>query len=127
MKDLFRSAGEPSERNYESASITRHLGQQFEYILKRYPVDEIVFENLCSQMKPKFSSIIASTSQKPKKIKWVVEHPSAAFTIPDGFRKEMGRDTYELVIGGRALLNQENFEFEALVHVSLGLLFSLFI
>ncbi|CAI2351126.1 unnamed protein product [Caenorhabditis sp. 36 PRJEB53466] len=116
IKPFFES--EPSVRRYESASITRHLGQQFEYILNRYPVDTLIFENLCSQMKRKFSSIIRTTTQKPKNIKWIVEHPSAAFTIPDGFRNEMGRDEYQLEVGGRALLNQENFEFDALINTN---------
>uniref|UniRef100_A0A8R1DM34 F-box associated domain-containing protein n=1 Tax=Caenorhabditis japonica TaxID=281687 RepID=A0A8R1DM34_CAEJA len=112
IKPFFE--GDPSERRYESASITRHLGKQFEYILNRYPIDRLIFENLCSQMKPKFSLIIGATNQKPKYIKWVVEHPTAAFTIPDAFQKEMGREEYTLEIGGRALLSTENFEFDAL-------------
>ncbi|CAA94295.2 GLPGLI family protein [Caenorhabditis elegans] len=112
VKPFFEQ--DPSTRRYESSSITRHLGKQFEYILNRYTIDEIAFENLCSQMKPKFSSIILSTTQTPKKIKWVVEHPSAPFTIPTGFTKNMGRDEYQIEIGGKAKLDDDNFDFEAL-------------
>lgn len=68
-------------------------------------------------MKPKFSSIILSTTQTPKKIKWVVEHPSAPFTIPTGFTKNMGRDEYQIEIGGKAKLDDDNFDFEALQNV----------
>ncbi|EFP10561.1 hypothetical protein CRE_21035 [Caenorhabditis remanei] len=105
---------EPSIRRYESSSITRHLGKQFEYVLKKYPVHEMIFENLCSQMKPKFSSILASTSQLPRKIKWVIEHPSAFFLIPNGFTKGVGRDEYHIEIKGRASLDTDNLDYDAL-------------
>lgn len=112
IKPFFEE--DPSTRRYESSSITRHLGKQFEYILNKYPVNEIIFENLCSQMKPKFSSLLTSSSQLPRKIKWVIEHPSAFFLIPYGFTKGVGRDEYYIEIKGRASFDQGNFNHEAL-------------
>ncbi|KAF1758496.1 hypothetical protein GCK72_014954 [Caenorhabditis remanei] len=106
IKPFFEE--EPSVRRYESSSITRHLGKQFEYVLKKYPVNEIIF------MKPKFSSILASTSQLPRKIKWVIEHPSAFFLIPYGFTKGVGRDEYHIEIKGRASLDTDNLDYDAL-------------
>uniref|UniRef100_A0A1I7UNI4 FTH domain-containing protein n=2 Tax=Caenorhabditis tropicalis TaxID=1561998 RepID=A0A1I7UNI4_9PELO len=112
IKPFFE--GEPSTRKYESSSITRHLGKQFEYILNRYPINEIIFENLCSQMKPKFSSLLTSSSQLPRKIKWIIEHPSASFLIPYGFTKGVGREEYHLEVKGKASLHVDNFDYEAL-------------
>ncbi|EGT43366.1 hypothetical protein CAEBREN_20914 [Caenorhabditis brenneri] len=112
IKPFFES--EPSIRKYESSSITRHLGKQFEYVLGRWPVHEIVFENLCSQMKPKFSGLLTSTSQLPRKIKWIIEHPSASFLIPYGFTKGVGRNEYYVEVKGKASLHADNFDYEAL-------------
>ncbi|CAP25144.2 Protein CBG04446 [Caenorhabditis briggsae] len=113
VKPFFEEA--PSTRRYESSSITRHLGKQFEYVLNRYPVHEIIFENLCSQMKPKFSALLTSIpSQTPQKIKWIIEHPSAFFLVPYGFTKRVGREEYRLEIKGRASLDEDNFDYDAL-------------
>lgn len=112
IKPFFE--GEPSTRKYESSSITRHLGKQFEYILGRYPIHEIVFQDLCSQMKPKFSGLLTSTSQLPPKIKWQIEHPSASFLIPYGFTKGVGRDEYYVEVKGKASLHADNFDYESL-------------
>lgn len=113
VKPFFE--GEPSTRRYESSSITRHLGKQFEYVLNRHPIHEMIFENLCSQMKPKFSALLASIpSQQPQRIKWVIEHPSAFFLIPYGFTKNVGKEQYRMEIKGRASLDEDNFDYEAL-------------
>lgn len=112
IKPFFE--GEPSTRKYESSSITRHLGEQFKYVLNRYTINEIVFENLCSQMKPKFSSILTTTTQAPRKIKWVIEHPSASFLIPFGFTKGVGRDEYYVEVKGKASIHVDNFDYESL-------------
>ncbi|CAI5448654.1 unnamed protein product [Caenorhabditis angaria] len=107
--------GPPKTLNFDSNSITRHIGTQFAYILTKYTVESMIFENLCSQMKPKFSKLLAHSEQKPKKIKFVIEHPSSSFTIPDDFQVQgIGSEEFRLDVLGKASLTTFNFDADAI-------------
>ncbi|CAB3406489.1 unnamed protein product [Caenorhabditis bovis] len=102
---------------YESASITRYFGVEFAYVVAKHNVTHMIFENLCSQMKPKLSSIMMEQSRKPSRIEFVVDHPSASFAIPLGFRAALvGCSEYKIRIGGRAYLDPDNFLCDAVIN-----------